>query len=196
MPSLKHKSASTRFQSQSPNPSRAKISDQDFQIKGQNLDSNNTKANSEYSNSSHFEKIDHRVRNINAWVSSYRDKSKGHIKNKLSAKKLFAKDEQPEPFKSKLSTSFSALNSDGTDKEDCSADHNFILNGKTFGCEAPGPTNGANYDTSQDGSGKNIVSDSNSGIGYSQSYKTANSFPSYGPPSGLTGPCPWLPGNY
>jgi hypothetical protein len=30
----------------------------------------------------------------------------------------------------------------------------------------------------------------------SQSYKTANSFPSYGPPSGLTGPCPWLPGNY
>lgn len=93
MHSLKNKSASTRFQSQSPNPSRTKISDQDFQIKGKNLDSNTTKANSEYSNSSHFEKVDHRVRNINAWVSSYRDKSKGHIKNKLSAKKLFAKDE-------------------------------------------------------------------------------------------------------
>ena len=68
------------------------------------------------------EKSDHRSRNINAWVTSYREKSKGINKqNKISSKKLFAKDENVEPFKTKLSTSFSNLNSDGSidSKSDC-----------------------------------------------------------------------------
>ena len=112
---VKNKSASTRFQSQSPNPSRKHISDCDFEIKGKNATSSH--GTNFYVQ---FEKADHRVRNINAWVSSYRDNSKGHIKTKMSAKKLFSKEESIEPFKTKLSTSFSALNSDGTDKEDMS----------------------------------------------------------------------------